>query len=285
MSHLLNYKIFLPENDASPHSPTPQSQDSQQHPPLLILHGLLGDMDNWRSQARRLSASRRVITLDLRNHGDSPHVKGMSYREMADDVIKVAQHEKIDRFDLLGHSMGGKVAMHLALTNQTRVRRLVVVDIAPRTYPLWHQNILKGLISAPLQSMQSRQQVSDYLESWIEDRVERAFILKNLKRVIPSDSQSGEHQKSRFAWRCNVPEISRNYLKIAGFSTLSSQFSGNSLFIRGENSSYIEPSDHALINSLFTKTRIISIHNSGHLPHFEQADEFFDCVNTFLSPV
>ena len=126
---LLDYRIF-----------TPEKEEANARTPLFILHGLLGSMDNWRTQAGKLSVNRPVITMDLRNHGNSPHLKGMGYRDMYEDVIKVADHLNISRFNLLGHSMGGKVAMQLALSqdelqsgSQTDlVNSLVIVDIAPR---------------------------------------------------------------------------------------------------------------------------------------------------------
>jgi len=276
MTPLLNYKIFLPE------SPLSNTQ-----PPLIILHGLLGAMDNWRSQAKHLSTSQTVITVDLRNHGDSPHVKGMSYREMADDIIALTKHENIASFDLLGHSMGGKVAMHLALAHSKRVNRLIVVDIAPKAYPLWHQKILQVLINTPLQTLQTRQEINDFLSEWIADRTERAFMLKNLKRTNKVSSQKKQNLQQaphqNYQWRCNIPEISKNYLKIAGFSKTTQQYSKQTLFIKGENSSYIEESDSTLINTLFPNATIVSIKNSGHLPHFEQADTFFQQVKKFLN--
>lgn len=264
---LLNYKSF-----------TPEDKIAQQKTPLFILHGLLGSMDNWRSQAKKLSQYQTVYTLDLRNHGNSPHRKGMSYREMYEDVIKVAEQLELDSFHLLGHSMGGKVAMQLALAQPLRVESLIIVDIAPRPYPLWHQKTLQGVMSAPVGTMKSRQEVDEYLKPWIEDSSERTFMLKNLKRL---DAKDG----SGFSWRCNLEEISRGYLKIAGFSTALQTYPKKSLFIKGENSNYIQESDSSLIQTLFPKTEIITIKESGHLPHFQQADIFFEEVNQFLSTV
>lgn len=260
---LLHYKTF-----------TPESELAQQHPPLIILHGLLGSMDNWRSQARRLSEFRPVITVDLRNHGQSPHLQGMSYREMYEDIIRLANHLNLERFDLLGHSMGGKVAMHLALARPEFIHRLIIVDIAPKPYPLWHQGTFQSILTAPVASMASRQEIDDYLKHSIEDQIERNFMIKNLKR---SDSGEG------FSWKINLEEITRGYLKIAGFTTAEQKFDKETLFIRGEDSHYIQDSDNALIKVLFPNSTIFSIKNSGHMPHFEQADEFFKIVNTFLS--
>lgn len=271
MNTLLNYKIFSPENPTS------------EQIPLLILHGLLGAMDNWRSQAKRLSITRPVITVDLRNHGDSPHVKGMSYREMAEDIIALAQHENISSFDLMGHSMGGKVAMQLALNYSETINRLIVVDIAPKTYPLWHQKLLRALIKTPLEKLHTRQEINDYLSECIADRTERAFMLKNLKRT--KDSQQNDQNSPTYEWRCNISEISKNYLKIAGFTQTKQQYSKDTLFIKGEDSSYIEDSDNTLIESLFPNASLVSIKNSGHLPHFEQADTFFEQLNDFLNTI
>lgn len=276
MTPLLNYKIFSPESAS-----VDTQRATKQQKPLVILHGLLGAMDNWRSQAKRLSTSRTVITVDLRNHGNSPHVKGMSYRKMAEDIIALAQHENIASFDLLGHSMGGKVAMHLALNYNEHVNRLIVVDIAPKAYPLWHQKLLSTLIKTPLQSLHTRQEINDYLSECITDRTERAFMLKNLKRTNKTQQNNQSHPT--YQWRCNIPEISKNYLKIAGFTQTSQHYSKTTLFIKGKHSSYIEDADKPLILSLFPNAKIIAIENSGHLPHFEQADIFYHQVNRFLS--
>jgi len=263
---LLNYKIYSPEDDAH-----------KALTPLFILHGLLGSMDNWRTQAKRLSHARPVITMDLRNHGSSPHINGMSYREMYEDVIKVAKEENIESFQLLGHSMGGKVAMQLALAHPEMIESLIVVDIAPKPYPLWHQKTLQTVMTAPVENMKSRQELDEYLKPQIGDRAERSFMLKNIKRNSAKDSEN----PNGFSWRCNLEEISRGYLKIAGFTTALQQYSKQTLFIKGENSPYIQESDSQLIHSLFPNAAVITIKGSGHLPHIQQADEFFRTVDSF----
>ncbi len=265
---LLNYKIF-----------TPEDKKNNTSTPLFILHGLLGSMDNWRSQAKRLSTTRPVITLDLRNHGDSPHIKGMSYREMYEDVIKVAKAENITSFHLLGHSMGGKVAMQLALAHPEMIESLIVVDIAPKPYPLWHQNMFQAVMTVPIDSITSRNEIDEHLKGAIEDRAERSFMLKNIKR-----NSSQENETPRYSWKPNLKEISRGYLKIAGFTTALAQYSKETLFIKGENSPYIQDSDNTLIQSLFPNSTVTTIKESGHLPHIQQSDDFFDAVVLFLSP-
>lgn len=263
--NILNYKLF-----------SPIEEQYQKQTPLFILHGLLGAMDNWRSQAKQLSQSRPTYTIDLRNHGSSPHIKGMSYREMYQDVMELAEHLDIKHFHLLGHSMGGKVAMQLALTHPERVKSLVIVDIAPKTYPLWHQKTLQGVMSAPVEKLQSRQAVDEYLKPWIEDTSERSFMLKNLKRPKKGHNTG-------FEWKCNLEEISKGYLKIAGFSTALQRYNGQTLFIKGGNSNYIQEPDTTIIQQLFPNSEINTLEDSGHLPHIQQPEFFFHHVNNFLS--
>lgn len=271
----LNYKEFKSESHAA-----------VEQTPLIILHGLLGSMDNWRGQAKRLSENRKVITMDLRNHGNSPHVSGMSYREMYEDVLKLLIHLNIQSFDCLGHSMGGKVAMQLALANSTPnnpqadipvLNKLIIVDIAPRPYPLWHQQTLETVMKAPVTELHSREAIDDYLQDSIEDATERGFMIKNLRRANENDDPT-----TGFRWKCNISEIARGYLKIAGFSTAEQTFNNKTLFISGADSPYIREQDYSIINSLFPNSKIITIENAGHLPHFQQADEFFERVDGFL---
>lgn len=267
----LNHKIYQPED-----------LSLQQQTPLIILHGLLGSMDNWRGQAKRLSKNRPVITMDLRNHGNSPHVAGMSYREMYEDVLSLLIYLNIDNFDCLGHSMGGKVAMQLALANNGQVdvpvlNKLVIVDIAPRPYPLWHQKTLEIVMKAPVAELDSREAIDDYLQDSIDDATERGFMIKNLRRANENDDPA-----TGFRWKCNINEIARGYLKIAGFSTAEATFGNKTLFISGSDSPYIREQDYPIINALFLNSKIITIENAGHLPHFQQADDFFERVDSFL---
>ncbi len=272
-TEILSHRIFPGE--------TPQAKKQF---PLIILHGLFGSMDNWRSQAKNLSEKRPVIILDLRNHGTSPHIKGMSYREMYEDVIKLTKHLDIPKFDLLGHSMGGKVAMQMALAqkelNQDLINRLIIVDIAPRPYPLWHQTTLKAVLGAPVESLESRQQIDDHLKESIDDDVERAFMIKNLRRakLDPDGSDKG------FRWKSDIQEIAKGYLKIAGFSTSGQTFTNETLFIDGEDSRYMREQDYPIIKALFPNSTISIVKNSDHLPHIQQPDVFFSLCDTFLSP-
>ena len=260
MPELLHYKIY--SSDSS----------TKNKPPLILLHGLLGSMDNWRSQARRFSKSRMVITVDLRNHGHSPHLKGMSYKNMAMDIVAILNYENLSKVDLLGHSMGGKVAMWLALNFPGLVSRLIVVDIAPKTYPLWHQKIFSAMMRLPLDTLKSRKEIDQYFATLIEDDTERTFLSKNLQRK----------KEGGYKWRCNLSEIAKGYLKIAAFPLSNAIFTKKACFVRGECSHYITDADCSLIQSIFVQAEICTILKASHLPHIEQADNFYQKIMGFL---
>lgn len=244
---------------------------------MILLHGLLGSMDNWRSQANHLAKQDKIrcITPDLRNHGQSPRLSGMRYKDMASDVLALADHLNIERFHLLGHSMGGKVAMELALNHADRLHQLIVVDIAPKAYKLWHLPVFKALLALPIDNIQSRKQANEYLSKSIDDDAERAFLLKNLKVA----------EKGGYEWRCNLQEITRSYLNIANFNPPEhAVFNSACLFISGENSPYIEPkADLELIRNNFPHARIQVIKDAGHLPHVESPKAFYQCIQDFLN--
>ncbi len=254
---LLNYQLYGEHNEGIP---------------IVFLHGMLGELKNWNNQARRFATQGyKVLAIDLRNHGDSPHIKGMSYRQMAEDVLALLTDIGVSKIHLLGHSMGGKVAMYLALNHPDRIQKLVVVDIAPVAYPLWHQQIFHALLTLPLSQVNSRIDADVLLAEHFDDAFERAFLLKNLKRVDDA-----------YEWKCDLLEISKNYLKIAGFPKQEMQFSGDVLFIKGEGSGYIDDEYKPEILTYFPTANIISIANAGHLPHVQQADSFYDQASQFL---
>ncbi|PID46412.1 MAG: alpha/beta hydrolase [Proteobacteria bacterium] len=263
MSQLLHYKQF---------------GDTKSNQVIFFLHGLLGSLDNWRSQAKHIATQYtvRAITPDIRNHGQSPHLSGMRYKDMAGDVLRLADHLNIDAFDLLGHSMGGKVAMYLALHHPDRLNKLIIVDIAPRPYTLWHLPVFKALLSLPVDRIGSRKQASELLAAHIPDHAERAFLLKNLKMA----------DGGGYEWRCDLQEITRAYLNIANFNSPDhAVFDKPCLFVRGENSPYIDPeNDQEIITQLFPQANIQSITNAGHLPHVEAPEAFYHSIESFLKP-
>ena len=258
---LLNHRIF----GDLPNSSTP---------PLVVLHGLLGSLENWYTFARNQEAQQRaIIAIDLRNHGASPHREGMTYREMADDVLAVLDALNIKSCQLMGHSMGGKVAMVLALLYPAMVERLIVVDIAPKAYTPRHQALIQAMLSMPLAEIQNRKQADAWLAPTIKHPFERGFLLKNL----------GRNAEGRFYWQCNLAEIARQYLKVTSFPQLAQQFTHPTLFIRGGQSDYVQVDDMDLIQSLFPQAQLATIDSAGHLPHVQTPTEFTTLVNDFLA--
>ena len=247
--------------------------------PILILHGLLGSLDNWNIQARKLARNHTVITVDLRNHGQSPHVKGMSYTEMTQDIIILLDHLQISQCIVIGHSMGGKVAMLLALNYPQRIQKLAVVDIAPKAYPPRHQAILQGMMRLPLAEIQSRKQADNWLAEWINSPTDRGFLLKNLKRHATDNTT----HSNRWYWQCNLSEIARHYLKLSAFPAPAARtYNAPCLFIKGGQSDYIQAQDTALIQQYFPNAKIESLAQAGHLPHIEDAQKFYNLVADFL---
>jgi pimeloyl-ACP methyl ester carboxylesterase len=243
--------------------------------PLVILHGLFGSLDNWQTVRQRLSAHYRVCVVDQRNHGKSPHSDTMDYPSMAEDLPGVLVAENITRAHFLGHSMGGKTAMQLALSHPDHVRSLIVVDIAPRQYAPSHLQILAGLKSLDLNSIKSRSEAEEALAPFVPDPEVRRFLLKNLRRM--------DH--GSFTWRNNLEGISNSYPRLNAAIEPSGKFSGPSLFIRGSLSDYVSDADVPLIHKLFPAAKIETMPKAGHWLHAEAPDEFLRVVSEFLARV
>lgn len=246
-------------------------------PELLILHGLFGSSSNWRTIAKALSSTFTVYCLDARNHGNSPWQDTMSYREMADDVAYFMDYHNIDAAHVLGHSMGGKTAMTLALNHPQRVDHLVVADISVRAnvHRPEHERSIDAMQSLDLDSLsQGRKQAERYLtEKLNEPGAVIHFFLQNL--VIRDNVAS---------WRINLPVIKRSLKTIMDeVDTQESPiFSGPSLFLYGEKSDYIPRQDHESIKQIFPNAELYGIENAGHWLHAEQPAVFSDKVNKFL---
>ncbi len=274
VDRLLNYKLYGENSHDDSH---------KQAIPIVFLHGMLGELQNWNSQAKRFAdQGYKVLAVDLRNHGGSPHLKGMSYRQMAEDVLALLSHLEFSKINLSGHSMGGKVGMYLALLYPEIIQKLVVVDIAPVAYPLWHQQIFHALLSLPIDQLNSRREADKLLAKSIDDDFERAFLLKNLKRKEEKYELHSGNQYNGYQWKCDLAEISRNYLKIVGFPAQNTKFPGDVLFIKGENSEYITEEYTSRILQYFPQAKIETIANAGHLPHVQQPDIFYEQASHFL---
>ncbi len=244
-------------------------------PPLIILHGLFGSSANWASMARRLSHERRVLCPDLRNHGRSPHTPHMSYPDMVADVRRFMDDHRLDRAAVLGHSLGGKVAMGLALASPARIERLVVVDIAPVTYRHSYAGIIRALRGLDLSKVTSRAQADSLLEPALPEVGLRQFLLQSL-----SAADGG------YEWRVNLEAAARNEPEIKSFATggQTQPYRGETLFIRGALSDYVSSDHYPIIHRLFPAARIQVVSGAGHWVHVEQPDSFCDVLEPFLAP-
>lgn len=244
--------------------------------PLLILHGLFGAKNNWATIAKQLVGNHQVFCLDSRNHGESPHVDSMSYLEMAEDLNDFMEQHQIEKASLVGHSMGGKIAMVFALNYPEKVNRLVIADIAPVDYPLGSfQNIIESMLTLPLEQITSRQEADQELAKRIDEPSLRLFLLSNLTR-----------KENRFVWKSNLSVIAewiqgiREFPKLAELS--NRVFKERTLFLRGEKSDYVQNNHHELIYQLFPQTQIQEIENSGHWVHAENPKDFLQKLKQFL---
>jgi len=243
-------------------------------PPVAILHGLFGSGRNWRSVAQHLAARHRVLTFDLRNHGGSPWADGMSYGDMVEDLRASFRARGIDHAALLGHSMGGKIAMLMALLHPDEVDGLVIVDIAPAANPPNLLAYIRAMRAVDLRGVTRRAEVDTRLVGAVPDPAERAFLLQNL--VIGENSTR---------WRLNLQAIERGFPQIVGFPDLpvGTAYRGPALFVAGARSNYIQPEHEPGIRRVFPRARITRIEGAGHWVHAEQPQAFLQVVASFLS--
>ena len=250
-----------------------QAQAIGDGPPLVILHGLFGSARNWATIARRLADIRQVHALDLRNHGASPWAEPMTYAAMAEDVAAYVAAKRLGPCDLLGHSMGGKAAMTLALTRPELVARLIVVDIAPVDYGRdGFTRYVRAMQAVDLATAVRRSDVDRTLAAAIPEASLRAFLLQNL---VSEDGQ--------LRWRINLAAIAAAMPAITGFPDTAACFPGPTTFLAGEHSDYLRPRDETAIRRLFPAVRLIEIGGSGHWPHADQPDRFVALVRQALS--
>jgi esterase len=240
-------------------------------PTLVIAHGLYGSGRNWGVIARRLADRRTVVAVDMRNHGDSPRQATQSYPDMAADLTEVI--EAIEPpVDLLGHSMGGKAAMQLALTRPALIRRLIVADIAPVAYAHDQVRHIDAMASVDLSRITTRAEADASLaKAGVEDAALRAFFLQSLDlRSMPP------------RWKLNLPVLKAEMPKIVGWPGTEGQFEGPALFLTGAESHYVRPEHRDTIRALFPKARFAKIPGAGHWLHAEKPREFGETVRVFL---
>lgn len=240
--------------------------------PLLLIHGLFGSADNWRRIAKQLSKTRQVVSVDLRNHGRSFQHPQQNYQLMAADIAEVLVELGIDKVDLLGHSIGGKVAMQFAIDYPLRLNKLIIVDIAPRSYPDSHSQIFKNLMAVNLAQFSQRNEVDKALVTMIPEQAVRSFLLMNLTA-----------QDGQLAWRINLNHLFCNYPALLQAVTPTAPIVHPTLFISGGDSDYIGTEDRQQIRQWFSKVQLLRIANAGHWVHADQPEAFCQTVERFLN--
>ncbi len=239
--------------------------------PLIFIHGLFGSGDNWRSIAKHFADDYQVITLDLRNHGRSPHGAVQDYASMAEDFLALFDELGIQKAHLVGHSMGGKAAMQFATQHPALVNKLVVVDMSTRAYADEHTQLIDAMLAVDLTQHQSRQTVDATLKASIPNQMVRQFLLMNLSRTDKG-----------LAWRINLAALKANYPALQAAIGQNAQYDASCLFIHGENSDYIHAADKALIQQCFKQATFRSL-PTGHWVHAEAPQAFTDVLKRHLN--
>lgn len=239
-------------------------------PTLLIAHGLFGSARNWGAIARRLAEDRQVIAVDMRNHGESPRASSQTYPEMAADLAEVIRAEGAP-CDVMGHSMGGKAAMVLALTQGALVNRLVVADIAPVAYGHSHAGLITAMRGLDLRRLDSRGEADRRLAASVPDAGVRAFLLQSLD--LAADPPR---------WRLGLDVLEAAMDGLTGWPEVAGRFDGPTLFLAGALSDYVRPEHRATILRLFPNARQAKIPGAGHWLHAERPREFEAAVRAFL---
>ena len=242
--------------------------------PLIILHGLYGNIANWNWHARQLAEQYAVYAFDARNHGQSPWADTMSFGEMANDAADTMSALGLDSAHVLGHSMGGKTAMRLALQQPQRVRSLIVVDIAPVSYPLQTDNVLQALLALEPGKLKSRAEADRQLAERIPEKAVRAFLLTNLER----STEGGGYQ-----WRFNLPAIERYLTKETDWVYGLGAYTEPALFIRGENSSYMLAEHRQQTLEQFPAADLVTVEGAGHWVHSEKPEAVLRLIQNFLA--
>jgi esterase len=241
---------------------------------LLILHGLFGTLDNWQTVAKVLSEHFCVYTLDMRNHGRSAHTDLFNYELMAADVVQFIDEKGLRQPHIIGHSMGGKVAMTLAVNYPDYLYKMVVVDIAPKVYKAHHQEVFKAMFAIPVDTLPSRAEAEIILNRHDLDWATKQFILKNL---------SISKETSRYEWRVNLNSIYQHYTEILSHNLQNKSYKGEVLFIKGELSNYINVEELELYRQFFPRAELQTIADAGHWIHADKPNEFLKICLDWLN--
>lgn len=241
--------------------------------PFIILHGFLGMGDNWKTLGNQFAKNGfEVHLVDQRNHGRSFHDTEFNYEVLAADLKKYCDANQLTDIVLLGHSMGGKTAMHFATLFPNMVSKLLVADISPRFYPVHHDAILEGLSQLNFSELKSRSEADKALANYVNDKGTRQFLLKNLYWK----------EKGQLALRINLKVLKETVEEVGEALATHAIFQGETLFLRGDKSEYIGSQDESIIHAHFPKAKLITIANAGHWLHAENPEDFFNAVINFL---
>lgn len=241
--------------------------------PLLIIHGYFGMSDNWRGLGNRFSENYEVHLIDQRNHGRSFHCDDFDYELLVEDLQVYIEHHNLEKVNILGHSMGGKVAMLYATSYPEHVDKLMVADISPKYYKPHHQQILAALNAVNFSIHDSRRKVEEVLKIYIQEPGILQFLLKNVFWKT----------KEKLDFRFNIHSLTENNSEVGEALPSFTHFDGPTLFLRGENSNYITLEDEGLIEAHFSNATIVTVKNAGHWLHAENPGQFFDEIVSFLN--
>ncbi|HQX43199.1 MAG TPA: alpha/beta fold hydrolase [Saprospiraceae bacterium] len=243
-----------------------------QGPPLLILHGLFGSLDNWQTIANGLADQFTIYLIDLRNHGKSPHHPLMNYHLMAQDLVRFVHEHNLREVNIIGHSMGGKVVMELLATDETLVHKAMVVDIGIKAYKGGHEEIFKAMFSLNLDKLTKRSEAEEGLIPFIPDFGVRQFILKNLDR---------KHDQ-KFVWKLNLEAIYQNYKNINESLSPDHRIYIPVCFVLGSKSNYVTNEDREEIKIYFSEAEFVTIENAGHWIHADQPVKMVEVIKEYF---
>lgn len=239
---------------------------------IIIIHGLLGSLDNFQTIAKQLSDTYRVWILDMRNHGRSFHSDEMNYEVMTEDVHEFMISHEIAHAHIIGHSMGGKVAMNFALAYPDFVNDLIVVDIGPKKYQGDHQVILQTMLDTHLKDYSERREIENIISKKIHSKKIVQIMMKNLGR-----------DQNDFFWKPNVKSILKSYRLLMDSEPAHLVFKGKTVFIKGEESDYIEVDELESFRKYFPEAQMIIVPNAGHWVHADQPEVFLQLLYKILN--